>query len=298
MPENTLAGFAHAFDIDIDIIELDVLATKDGVAVVTHNPSLMSASTRDGYGRWLMEGGPRIHDLTVEQLQTYDVGGLRPGTPYSDLFPDQAFIAGLRIPTLDAVATLIAERPRAWLNLEIKSDPELPENTPPISEYLRTVLASIHRHDIADRVLLQSFDWRVLAEAARQAPEIPRSYLTYQPKPNPTLKVTIREGSPWMDGVSIEAYGGSLPRIVSALGGAVWSPYFTDLTAADVAEAHALGLIVNVWTVNAASDIDAMIALDVDGIITDYPGRAQRRLLAHGMDWRERLPAPGQIATD
>jgi glycerophosphoryl diester phosphodiesterase len=40
MPENTRAGFSYAFSIDIDIIELDVLNTADGVAVITHNPYL------------------------------------------------------------------------------------------------------------------------------------------------------------------------------------------------------------------------------------------------------------------
>ncbi|PID45840.1 MAG: hypothetical protein CSB47_06960 [Proteobacteria bacterium] len=45
-------------------------------------------------------------------------------------------------------------------------------------------------------------------------------------------------------------------------------------------------LMVNVWTVNEIADIDRMVALGVDGIITDYPGRVQwRRLLDHGVSF-------------
>ena len=46
-----------------------------------------------------------------------------------------------------------------------------------------------------------------------------------------------------------------------------------------------LGLCVAVWTVNEPDDIDAMIDLHVDAIITDYPGRVQRRLSDRGWLW-------------
>ena len=63
--------------------------------------------------------------------------------------------------------------------------------------------------------------------------------------------------------------------MVKAAGGAVWSPYFGDLDAAKVAEAHALGLQVIPWTAGTRAQIDAILALGVDGLITDRPDWAR-----------------------
>ena len=76
MPENTRAGFAYAFAIGIEVIELDVLSTADGVAVVTHNPYLSPTSTRMPNGAWLDAEDVGVHNLTLNQLQSYDIGGL------------------------------------------------------------------------------------------------------------------------------------------------------------------------------------------------------------------------------
>jgi glycerophosphoryl diester phosphodiesterase len=71
----------------------------------------------------------------------------------------------------------------------------------------------------------------------------------------------------------VTQFGGSIPRMVKAAGGAVWSPFFEDVTAESVKQAQALGLEVVVWTVNEPADIRRMIGLGVDGIISDYPDR-------------------------
>ena len=65
--------------------------------------------------------------------------------------------------------------------------------------------------------------------------------------------------------------GGSLPRTIKDAGGAIWSPYFGDVTPELVAESHGLGLKVVVWTVNKQDDIARLIDMGVDGIISDRP---------------------------
>jgi glycerophosphoryl diester phosphodiesterase len=77
----------------------------------------------------------------------------------------------------------------------------------------------------------------------------------------------------------------SVPDEVSRAGGSLWCPYFSELTADDLARARELDLCVAVWTVNETADIDAMIDLGVDAIVTDYPGRVQRRLSDRGYRW-------------
>src|ERR1041385_2462335 len=75
-PENTLPAFAVALSLGVTTLELDTAVTKDGIVVISHNPTLNPDITRDGAGQWLIGPGPPIHDLTFEELQQYDVGGL------------------------------------------------------------------------------------------------------------------------------------------------------------------------------------------------------------------------------
>ena len=287
LPENTMVGCRHTLDIGLKVLELDILVTADGVPVVTHNPRLMAATTRDQDGAWLSHDSPLIHAMNFDTLQKFDVGGLRADTAYGKKYPDQAFLTGVRVPSLAQVAGLIKE-PKfedVWLNLEIKSSPEAPENTPPLPELVSTILQVLTDQKISDRVFTQSFDWRVLSELQRQMPDMPRSYLTYDHRENPTMTVNVYEGSAWMDGVSLAAHNGALPQAIASLGGQIWSAYFRDITPQKLNEAHELGLIVNAWTVNEPSDIYRMIDLGVDGIITDFPARVQRCLMARGLFW-------------
>ena len=78
--ENTMTGFQYAIDIGLDAIEVDVLASRDGVAVLTHNPRLWRDITRDMRGDWLVKDGPLVRNLSFHGLQSYDVGGIRPGS--------------------------------------------------------------------------------------------------------------------------------------------------------------------------------------------------------------------------
>jgi glycerophosphoryl diester phosphodiesterase len=288
LPENTLIGFQNTFDIGVDVVELDVLTTADDVPVITHYPRLMAASTRDAAGRWLNGQSPAIRDLTLTELKAHDVGGLRAGTDYAARYPDQAFLDHQRIPTLAELAEMVSRPPYegVWLNIEIKSKPSRPEFTPPLPNYVSGILAVLNRFRLAPRVILQSFDWRILREVAVQAPDLPRSHLSYLDRPDPPMDPNIIDGSDWMAGAKLGDAGGSLPDLIADLGGAVWSPYHSDIRAEDVARAQARGLIVNAWTANSAAEIQAAIDAGVDGLITDYPARAQRILLAQGLTWR------------
>ncbi|MCP4319517.1 MAG: glycerophosphodiester phosphodiesterase [Hyphomicrobiales bacterium] len=293
LPENTLDSFRFTFDIGIRIIEFDILATSDGTPVITHNPCLMPFSTRTEDGTWLEGNGPLIYESTYSELSKFDVGGLQPGTDYASRYPDQAFMTGLKIPRFDTLCELVNEPgyQDIWMNVEIKSDPRHPENTPPIPAFVEHILRVVFDKRVSKRIILQSFDWRILHECARQAPDIPRSYLSYAPKPYAPMAVNVYEGSPWMDGLSLAEQGNSIPALIAADGGRVWSPYHEDLNTEDLAAARKHNLVVNIWTVNESWDIDRMIDLSVDGIITDYPGRVQRRLLERGLTW---LPPDNQ----
>ena len=291
VPENTIPSIDHMLAAGLRGLEIDVCATSDGVPVVTHDFRLAPDRTRGPDGDWVEAPGPRIRDLTLDELARYDVGTLREGSAYARRFPDQAPMPGLRVPTLDAVCErLAAWGEPVWVMLEIKSDPEQPDATPPLPDYVGSVVEIVRRHGLTRTTMLHSFDWSVLAEGARQVPEMPRSYLS-QRVGAPSDGATLYPGSPWLDGAPDAA--NDTPAAIAALGGSAWAPYLLDVTAHEVEAAHAHGLVVNTWTVNSPGDIRRMVELGVDGICTDFPERATAVLNELGL---RALPTGSQPA--
>lgn len=283
LPENTLPAFARALDIGVTTLELDTAVTRDGVVVVAHDATLNPDITRDARGEWLKRSDIAIHDLSFAELQQYDVGRINPQSDYARHFPGQQPLDGTRIPRLAEVFALAqrAGNELVRFNIETKISPEHPQRTLPPAEFARTLITLIRAGKLEQRVTIQSFDWRTLKVVQQEEPQIKTVYLTAQQ----SWQDNIRAGaasSPWTAGLHVSRFGGSLPQLVKAAGGAVWSPYYGDVTRSSVREAKQLGLEVIVWTVNTSEDIKAMIALGVDGIISDYPDRLREIAATHG----------------
>lgn len=267
LPENTVAAFQRALQEGADTLELDVMLTADGVAVVSHDPALHPDLTRDAGGHWLDSTGPLIRSLSLERLRTYDLGRVKPGSRTARDFPSQQPADGQRMPTLKEVLALGG--PQTRFNVEIKLDPRVPEQFAPLETLVDTVVRVIGEAGVGPRVLVQGFNWNVLQRVQRVAPQLATSYLTIQ-QPNAN---TVANAA-WMAGFSLAAQG-SVPKMVKAAGGRWWAPHFRDVTAESVREAQALGLKVAVWTVNDPAVMQQMLALGVDALITDYPDRAR-----------------------
>ena len=77
----------------------------------------------------------------------------------------------------------------------------------------------------------------------------------------------------------------AVAKKINMLGGSVWCPFFKDITQDRLLSARENNLIVVVWTVNDLDDIEAMIDLGVDAIITDYPPRVMSVLIAKAKLW-------------
>jgi glycerophosphoryl diester phosphodiesterase len=286
-PENTLAAFEQAVALGVDTLELDVGLSADGQVVISHDLALNPDHTRDAQGAWLPQAGPLIRELTVAQLQRYDVGRLRPESAYGRQFATQQSADGQRIPTLAALfedmKRLGATRVR--FNIETKTDPTRPGDTAAPDAIVDALLAEVDRAGVASRTTIQSFDWRTLARVGQRAPQVTRAYLS-----SPRTLADAR----WTHGLALSDHG-SPARLVKAAAGTsaaapvTWSPAFKDLTAELVKEAHALGLKVLPWTVNQPEDMQRLIGMNVDGIITDYPDRLRAVMQARGM------PLPEQV---
>lgn len=263
-PENTMLGFEYTLASGVPLVEFDVVLTADDVPVITHNPTLHKPTFQDQAGQFISNELP-IRSLSFAELGRYEVGKIDGTTSYGAAFPDQAQVAGLRVPALAELCALV-KQPRhqaARLLLELKSDPSL---TNMRANFVAQVLRVIRDHGVAGQTVLHSFDWEILADCQAQAPDIPTSFLSIASNSEFDLPDDI-------------------PAHVKAAGGALWCPHFQDITAKDVADAQRMGLGVVVWTVNAISDIDQMIDFGVDAICSDYPGRVQRRLSDRGLRW-------------
>jgi glycerophosphoryl diester phosphodiesterase len=149
-----------------------------------------------------------------------------------------------------------------------------PDETADPDTFAAAVVAAVRAAGVADRVSVQSFDWRTLRAVQRMAPNLPTVCLTVQSGTSDTLAPVAGSPSPWLAGIDPAAHGGSVPRTVHAAGCRAWSPFWRNVTAETIQEAKALGLPVVPWTVNDAAEMDRLIGLGVDGLISDYPDRA------------------------
>lgn len=286
-PENTLAGFRRALEVGVHTLELDLGMSRDGVLVVAHDPRLNPAFTRDAQGRWIAEPGAPLATLTLAEIQAHDVGRLKPGTRYAQAFPRQRGVDGERMPTLDQVFDQV----RAWgasgvrFNIETKLTPLEGTPTAPPEAFAAALVEAVRRHGLAARVAVQSFDWRSLQAVQRLAPELGLAALTARQ----SWLDNVGDAR-WTAGLRLTDHGGSVPRLVRALGAGTWSPFHGDLTEADLREARALGLRVLPWTVNDRPTMERLIAWGVDGLITDDPGLAREAMAARD------LPLPAALA--
>ena len=291
-PENTLAAFSKALEIGVTTLELDVGITQDGVVVVSHDRHLNPDVMRDAQGIHLTERGPTIMSMPLVELQRFDAGRLKPGSNYARTFAQQQAVDGERIPALAALFELAKKRGASDVrfNIETKISPVAANDTLPPAPFVRALIAEIRKAGLSHRVTIQSFDWRTLQIAQAEASEIVTVYLSSQQGAGDTVQAGKAGASPWLAGLDVDEFDGSVARAVKAAGGKVWSPNFRDTTQPMVRDAQLLGLKVVPWTVNDEADLARLLDWKVDGLITDYPDRLRALMRARGMDLPQQYP--------
>lgn len=290
-PENTLPAFATALSIGVSTLEFDVNLTKDGHLLVGHDPVLLPHLARLD-GQWIKPPGPAIWQTPLADLQRYDVGRLDPSTRYGQTYPEQKAVDGTRMPLLEQVFALVAKSGNSAMrfNIETKLNPAKPDESAPPEQFATALVLAIRNAGLASRASIQSFDWRTLKEAARLAPEIPRAHLTIEGGNSDNVQRGQPGASPWLGGLDADDHP-STPALVKAAGGQIWAPFWRNVTPDLVAEAHRLGLQVIPWTVNEPAEMDRLIAMQVDGLISDYPDRLRAAMQARGLP----VPAPSPV---
>ena len=286
LPENTLESFRYLFDNAINAYETDILISKDLIPVITHDFRLDPSLTKDEAGNWIKDENIKIFDLTYNEISKFDIGSLNKLSRYGRRFINQRSLENQKIPKLSELLELSSKNllQDLLINLEIKSTPDEKDLTPDPQDLVQIVLNEINNSNLKDKIIISSFDWRILREVKKQSPEIPRAYLTFQQEKGMKIKKTIYSKSPWIDHIPLTIVY-DLPKIIKELGGSAWHPYYKDINKKAVKDAHDNNLPVNVWTVNDEDDMLKMIEYGVDGIMTDYPLRLKNLCEKRSINW-------------
>jgi glycerophosphoryl diester phosphodiesterase len=232
-PENTLPSFALARALGAEYLELDVHATSDGVVVVLHDEDLQR--TTNGKGPIAAHTWAAVAQLDAGHHFSTD--GI--GTPYRG--------QGTRIPTLEAV---LDSFPDSYFNIEIK------QRQPPIVERVAAIVRNCKK---GDRVLLAAEHDDVMESIRRT---VGTSIATGTATGEVADFIGRVESGDWKNyrppGVALQ--------IPPTFGG-------RDLvTHESVDAAHQLGVEIHVWTINEPAEIERLLDLGVDGIMSDAPG--------------------------
>lgn len=310
-PEHTLDAYRTAIRMGVDDIELDLVATRDGVLVARHDLELSTTTdvarraefahlrrtlTVDG----VAQRGWFVQDFTLPELKTLATRERMPSTRPGNT----AYDGAEGVPTLTEVLAMVGAesirrgRPVGVL-LELKHATHhdaagLPLDVP--------LLRELSRHGLDHpwaRVGLLSFETTILRRLAGRT-RLPLIQLLDTPRRRPADLVAsgdprtygdllCPEGLAWVDEYA-DGIGPHtslvLPR--DALG-AIGAP------SALVRDAHRRGLTVHVWTLRGenrflpsnlrhgeapdalgdmAAEVRALLGAGVDGLITDHPEAA------------------------
>jgi glycerophosphoryl diester phosphodiesterase len=253
MPENTIPAMLSVMDNNkVTTLEMDLAITKDKQVVVSHDPILNPLITTKPDGTYIKANDINeniIYQMDYAQLQKFDVGlKIHPG------FPQQQKLAAT-IPTLNDLVDSVeaksaSNRRRMFYNIEIKSvdGKDIVEHPAP-EEFVDLVVNVIKQKNIVDRTTIQSFDIRPLKVLHQKYPKVQTAYLVY--------------GADCGDAQKQIELLGFMPTI--------YSPEYKYVTKETVEYCHAQHMKIIPWTVNTKKEINALIALGVDGLITDYP---------------------------
>lgn len=303
--ENTLYAFAYAMETGVSTMELDIQLTKDGKLAVSHNAFLHQELVKGQDGAYVKDNVYDIRTMTLDELRQFDIGTMNPdaGKYYADFGVTQVPTPGAKIPTLEEVFDLIHSYgdKKVVVNIELKSyaDPQGAEyaNNPDPEIVVKKIYDVIKNYHMEDRVVFQSFDWKPVKIMKNLDPNITVAALSYKK----SLKPDVKEPSPWLAGLNINNFSGDYVKAVKALGADMSTPEYKEVTPELIAEAHALGLKLIPWTVNNAEDMEKLIDMGVDGIITDKPWVLREVLTQRGIPVPEpvvNVSSPYHTGTD
>lgn len=233
-PDNTMAAFEYAYELGVDVLELDIHSTSDGHLVVIHDDTV--DRTTDGKGA--------VNSFTLEAIKQLDAAYRWPHhveNPTEFPYRDQ----DMTIPTLVEVFETF---PGMRINIEIK------QVEPPIVEPLCDLIKA---YDKEEEVLVVSFADETIGAFREVCPGVATGAATNETRLFFGLNTAFLGAiyQPRMEAFQIPEYSGGIHV----------------LTERFVQGAHHQNVAVHVWTVDDRDEMARFIEMGVDGIITNEP---------------------------
>ncbi len=246
MPENTLVAFEKALTFpQITTLELDIILSKDGQVLISHEPWLNPEICKGPRGESnYNEKLFNLFEMDYVTIKKCDCGILS-----HPRFQYQQKISAHK-PLLSELFELVKKKLHRKINynIEIKSNPEWDDKfTPKPLIIAESLLKVIKKFNMEKYVTIQSFDVRSLEILKKINPDIQLAYL-------------VENNDSVID---------NLKKITFKPD--IYSPYYGLISTEDIQYLHHQSIKVIPWTVNTAELIKRMVGLGVDGVITDYP---------------------------
>ena len=265
-PENTLYAYSEAAGAGADVLEMDVFQTRDNHLVILHDAAGVGRTT-DGEGQ--------IVDLTLAQVKALDAAywfipgeGTQRDRPAEDYMfrgiatgdkppPPGYSPEDFKIPTLEEA---LARFPDKLINVELKED----DGQGDYEQQMADLLLSFGR---LDDLIVASFDDTVNGSFKAVAPCIPTSMPLGQGLTAFTLFLSTGEFPDMPEHIAAQ-----IPPDASQIGDQIPGDDPIPIVTTELVEAaHAVNMPIQVWTINSCEEMLRMIALGVDGIMTDQP---------------------------
>lgn len=256
MPENTIPGMIKALDLDVNVLNMGVVISKDEQVVLSHEPYFNNEISTRPDGKAITfkdEKKYNMFKMDYEEIRKFDVGN-----KLHTRFPGQMKIKAykpLLAEVIDSVEAYVKKNRLAkpLYNIEtalIRNGDGIFQ--PDAAVFIERIMEIVKAKKLTKRVMIQSLDLRTLQYLHEHYPEIKTSLMVDE-------KQDFEEG--------IQALGFTPDY---------YSPYYVLVGKGLVDRCHAAGVKVIPWTVNTAKDMNYLINLGVDGIITDYPNQYAR----------------------
>lgn len=251
MPENTIPAFQEALRLGVTTMEMDIVISADGEVVVSHDPYLSHEFCLTREGKEISEAEEKTFNLF--KMNYADIRMCDCGSKLHPRFPQQKKMRAYKpllseaIDSIEAYVKAHHLKPVRY-NIETKISPEGDGVFHPAPDSVVKLLTAIVREKgIWDRTTIQSFDDRSLQ-------------ILHQSYPKISLALLVE------DSLSVEEH---LTRL--GFSPDIYSPDYHLLSEEVIQQLHNKNIKVIPWTVNTREEMDALIKMGVDGIITDYP---------------------------
>jgi glycerophosphoryl diester phosphodiesterase len=252
MPENTVPAMLHAIDLGVTTLEMDVVVTKDGSLVLSHEPWMNADITTKPDGEPVSSSEAtslNIYKITYDEVKKYDVG----------LRGNHRFAQQKKIPVYKPLLNEVIEKVESYCtqrgntisyNIETKCSPEGDNIYHPLpKKFIDLILPILNKHNIKARTIIQSFDNRSLRYLHKVDPEIKTALLIEDFDKLSTLDHIKNLGF--------------TPTI--------YSPHYSLVNQQLVSDCHTRNMKVIPWTVNDLQSMKRLKLYGVDGLISDYP---------------------------